>query len=314
MNTFCTIITASHLSFAKALHASLQKQVPGISLQVLVVDGNNFESINNLTLHSIDALARSPYLKSIEKKSSHTNTDNLRWALKPVFIGYLLEKGFTRVIFTDPDIYFVGHFNFLFDQLEKNNVLLTPHWRNPDPVNNEDGFFSIFKDGLYNAGFIGVNEKGGEAMAWWAAVCHYKMDRRPELGIYDDQKYLDVLPLEFPGTEIVRHQGCNLASWNIDTCKREIINGKLMINKIYEPIFIHFTKDTVINILNNNDELLKPFLNDYIQTLKNENIDLVKDLYKLDHSKFNSPLYSIKHKLRLRSRLKRFLFKLAEKL
>ena len=231
-----------------------------------------------------------------------------------MFIGYLLEKGFTKVIFADSDLYFVSNFDFLFDELEKKNVLLTPHWRNTDPVKNEDGLLAILKDGLYNAGFIGANEKAKEAMAWWAGVCHYKTEDRKDLGLFVDQKYLDILPLQFENVQTIQHRGCNLAAWNIDTCKREMIDGELYINKKFEPVFIHFAKDTIVNILNRNDALLKPYLDEYINALKSENFDLLKNLDGLDPVKLNSSMYSIKHKLRLRTRIKRFLFRVAEKL
>ena len=235
----------------------------------------------------------------------------LRFGITGIVIGYVIYFNFSLVwqlLILKMKLGGYGHRQFY------SSVLLTPHWNNINPLEFEDGLFSIMRNGMFNAGFIGAAKNGIPAMKWWAGMCHYKMDRQVELGIYDDQKYLDLLPVEFPGSGILRHQGCNLASWNIDTCKREIINGKLMINKIYEPVFIHFAKDTITNILNRNDELLKPYLDEYIQALQNENFDLLKNLDNLDHAKFNSSLYSIKHKLRLRTRLKRFLFRLAEKL
>ncbi|MBK9568928.1 MAG: hypothetical protein IPO53_02670 [Chitinophagaceae bacterium] len=140
MQTFCTIITASHLPFAKVLHASLQKQVPGTLLQVLVVDENNFSS-ENFTIHTIDSLANSHYFQDIEKRYAHTNPDHFRWALKPVFIGFLLQNGFSKVLFADPDLYFVNNFSFLFEELNRNNILLTPHSPNINPVENEDSLF-----------------------------------------------------------------------------------------------------------------------------------------------------------------------------
>ncbi len=318
MNSFCTIIDSNYIAFANVLYSSITEFDKEIKFNVLVTDAEraNFPAVlnNNIQFYSVSELGDTAYARDIYNKYVATNSDHLRWALKPVFIGYLLENNFDKVIFLDPDIFFIGNYDFILNQLDYSSVLLTPHWNNINPLEFEDGLFSIMRNGMFNAGFIGAAKNGIPAMKWWAGMCHYKMDRQVELGIYDDQKYLDLLPVEFPGSGILRHQGCNLASWNIDTCKREIINGKLMINKIYEPVFIHFAKDTITNILNRNDELLKPYLDEYIQALQNENFDLLKNLDNLDHAKFNSSLYSIKHKLRLRTRLKRFLFRLAEKL
>lgn len=313
MNTFCTIITADYLPFAKVLHASILKNEPGTTLQVLVVEKNDFNSSPNFILHSIDTVLTSPVAKGIYKKYAHTN-QNFRSALKPVFINYLLQNGFDKVIYADGDLYFVNNFDFLFGELDTNNILLTPHWANINPLENEGSFKDVMRGGLYNAGFIGVNKKGSEAINWWAEMCHYKTEENTELGLFYDQKYLDILPVQFDGIKIIKHQGCNLASWNVETCKREIVDGKLLINGKFEPVFIHFAKETIANILNRNDKLLMPYLEKYIQALKKEGFDLVNKYAELDFKKYNSPFYKIKHTLRLRTRLKRFLFKLAEKL
>jgi len=194
------------------------------------------------------------------------------------------------------------------------SVLLTPHWANIDPTENEDSLLAVLKGGLYNAGFVGVNKKGAKAMAWWAGLCHYKTEDLTGLGLFVDQKYLDILPVQFDNVQVIKHRGCNLASWNIDTSKREWLHGKLMINKIDEPVFIHFAKDTIVNIINKNDALLQPYLDEYIAALKEENFELLDKLGDFNPAKYQSAAYTIKYKLQVRTRLKRFFFKLAEKL
>ena len=93
-----------------------------------------------------------------------------------------------------------------------------------------------------------------------------------------------------------------------------MVNNRLLINNKYEPVFIHFTNDTIANIIDRNDPLLKPYLDEYCRSLEEEGYHLFSDKKAIDPAKFNSLLYSAKHKLRLRTRLKRFFFRLAEKL
>jgi hypothetical protein len=87
-----------------------------------------------------------------------------------------------------------------------------------------------------------------------------------------------------------------------------------MINRQFEPIFIHYTRETIVNILNRNDRLLYPYLEEYIQGLKNEGFDLLKHYDELDFSKYNSFYLKLKHKLLIRTRLKKIFFNLARKL
>lgn len=288
--------------------------MPGTQLQVLVIDKTDYTSTEDFIIHLADKIIQSPIAIQLEKKYAHSNPDHFRWALKPVFISYLLQNGFDKVIFADPDIFFVNNFNFLFDKLDSSNILLTPHWANINPLENEGSLFDVLRGGLYNAGFIGANKSGAAAINWWAEMCQYKMEKKKEFGLYDDQKYLDLLPVQFEAVEVIKHQGCNLASWNAETCKREIIDGKLVINQQFDPIFVHFAKATIANIVNRNDKLLYPYLEEYIHLLKKENFDLLRHFSELDFSVYDSGLFQLKHKLRLRTRFKRFLFNLAEKL
>lgn len=314
MTTCCTIITKNYLPLASVLQASLNRYSAGISLHVLVVDNDKTEIKANFKIISKTELAARSFFRDIEKKYAHTNLDIFRWALKPVLIGHLLQQGFEKVIFLDPDLYFTSNFNFTLKLLDNHSILLTPHWADLDIINSEDSVLSVMRNGLFNAGFVAASQKGLPAINWWAGMCHYKMERRQDLGIYDDQKYLDILPVQFDDVHILKHKGYNLASWNIKTCKREMVNGRLLINKQFEPVFIHFAKDTIVNILNRNDELLRPYLDEYIQQLAENGFDLLKSLDNFSPAEYDSSLYKLKHKLRLRTRLKRILFKLAEKL
>ena len=312
MITCCTIITSDYLPLARVLQASLYAHAPQASLKILVTDKDLTASGTEFL--SVAQLSNGPFAREIEQKYAHTNPDIFRWALKPVLTGHLLREGHAKVICLDADLYFTGDYSFLESLLDEYSILLTPHWADLDVINSEDSVLSVLRNGMFNAGFFAAGRSGLPAVEWWAGMCHYKIERRQDLGIYDDQKYLDLLPVQFEGVHILRHTGCNLASWNIHQCRREMINGSLKINGTYDPVFIHFARDTISNILNRNDVLLKPYLDEYVSLLKKEGFDLPALADKKQTGLFHSPAYKIKHAIRLRTRLKRWLFKLAEKL
>ncbi len=259
-------------------------------------------------------LMNAEFFSAIEKKYAASDKDLFRWALKPVLIGYLISNGYSKVIFLDPDVYFVNTPDPIWELLDKYQVLLTPHWPDPDILNNPESTLAVMKGGLYNAGFIAASDKSLQAMRWWAGMCHFKMDNNKDLGLFVDQKYLDLLPVVFENIYILKHRGYNLASWNIQSSKRELVNGRLLINSEFEPVFIHFAKDTIVNILNRNDALLKPYLDEYMKQLAEYGFDLLKNLDIRSANKFDSGFYRLKHAIRMRTRIKRFLFRLAEKL
>ena len=90
-------------------------------------------------------------------------------------MNYLLNNGFTKVIFTDPDLYFTSDHSFLFEELDRYNISLTPHWPAIRLPEDEDSLFSVIRGGLFNAGFIAANTKAITALDWWAEMCHFKM-------------------------------------------------------------------------------------------------------------------------------------------
>lgn len=267
MHTFCTIITQSYLPFAAALKSSLAKFNSEIILNVLIVDGdNNKVYTNNLNVVYLKDILKSSSIGKliVNKYNRPEEVDLLRWSLKPILINHLLEDGYDKVIFTDPDTYYFSDFSFLFEELELNNIILTPHWRGITPGGNENNFNLQFVEGLFNAGFIGVNNQGKTAMHWWAEMCLYKCVKDFTVGHFVDQTYLNLLPVYFDKVKIIKHKGCNIANWNQQQCERT--KKKDMPTRIldkYPIVFIHFTSSTIKGIQLGEDHLLKHNLEEY---------------------------------------------------
>jgi hypothetical protein len=129
--------------------------------------------------------------------------------------------------------------------------------------------------GLYNAGFVAVNKFALSTLEWWANACLYRCEKNAWRGLFDDQKYLDLVPIIEPKTLVLNHQGCNVAEWNREVCKRSINqSGNVLINEKWPVIFIHFNKTTIQCFLNKEDELLKDYFYEYISLLKKHNSNL----------------------------------------
>jgi len=240
--------------------------------------------------------------------------DFFRWAAKPLFLLHLLRKGYDSVIFLDCDIFFFNDYDFLFRELESAGILLTPHWRTPHPLIDEAGFLALFTNGIFNAGFIGASQKGIPALQWWAEACHFKMGEVPALGIHDDQKYLDALPVLFEGVKVIRHRGCNVGAWNARECQRKMINGNLLINGEYPVIFIHFNGVLAKQILRGHDPHLLPYLVKYSAVFEEHGVKLSAFMNELDTHLQAGILKKIKWRVKARVRIKRFFYKLAQSL
>ena len=266
--TYCTIITEDYLHFAETIFSSLRTFNNECQFQVLIVDATKKPS-KNFKIHlktEVQQCLPQEY-KQIKKYELDLKS-SFRWAFKPLFLKYLIEKErIEKVIYLDPDIFFYNSPDFLFDYLEESNVLLTPHWRSKDPFVDKNNFDLIFKGGIYNAGFFGCNKYSIPILDWWLKVCSYKMVKSN--GMYVDQAFLNLMPVYFSEQVIlIQHKGCNVAGWNQVECKRSVKNEKVLINEQYPIIFIHFTPGTIFEINTGNDKLLAPYLKEYEETLR----------------------------------------------
>lgn len=269
MNHFCTISTKSHQHKTLALADSLQRHGECV-LHVLLVDGAVNSEHRGCRFFSLTDLANEQQAQQVVLKYS-SSSDKLRWCLKPVFMNYLLhskELNVERLIYLDNDLFFFSDYGFLFELLRDNNFILTPHYYNNSPGEKQNWFEANYRVGLYNAGFIGANRNSKSGLHWWAECCLYRCEKSAVRGLFDDQKYLDLLPIVEDKVHVLKHKGCNLAGWNKEVCKRSLINGQVIIDNIFPIVFIHFNSMTIREILTGDDSILLPYFREYLVSLK----------------------------------------------
>lgn len=314
MRTFCTIITGNYRPYAITLYRSLLEFNPNEMMHVLICDENKIQpdlEFPNLHFHYVNDIFKE-YKADLLITKYRDDPDALRWSLKPVYIRYLLRNGFGKVIYTDCDIFFFNDYEFLFKELDRYNVLLTPGRTTSNPYVHEEEFLSGYKYGLFNAGFIGASKKSLDALKWWTNCCSYKIETNFEEGLFVDQKFLDALPVLFDNIGIVRHKGCNIAFWNQHECKRILVNGEVLINAEYPIIFIHFTNKYIPELLSGNDPMIYPFYLKYETVFSKSGKDIREFISQAPDYKEPLPLIALKRKLLIRTRIKRWLFKLSQ--
>lgn len=235
----CTISTQSHLFKSYALFDSVMRYST-TELACLVTDSTELPKKNELLFHSINDLNS----EDAQKLKAKYKGDELRWALKTLYVKFLLESGYERVIYVDNDIFFYSSPDALFEKLENADFLLTPHFYKADPTKNQNWLEANFRVGLYNAGFFGANKNAIPILDWWAKCCLYEVRKSYWRGLYDDQKYLDLVPVIFDNVEVLKDRICNFAGWNCDEVtfeqkeNKHLINGNLLV-------FVHFAQLTM---------------------------------------------------------------------
>ena len=143
----------------------------------------------------------------------------LSTALKPFVLDQLLAgAGVRAAVYLDSDVLVLAPFDDARQQLERDDVLLTPHLLQPMP---RDGLWpaeiDFLRCGSFNAGFVGVRkgEASGRFLPWWKERLeeHCFVDWEP--GVFMDQKWMDLAHVLFPGVAPLRHRGYNVAYWNL---------------------------------------------------------------------------------------------------
>lgn len=162
--------------------------------------------------------------------------DSLRWALKPTLLIELLKEH-EQAVYFDCDVYFVGKWGFLLDDLT--GLLLTPHWR---PINTQAKEFAFgLVHGYFNAGFVAAGRSSFSALRWWQEACAYDCTVNLVEGVFTDQRYLDWLALEFADVvRVCKHAGCNVGVWSRERLPRTEHEGQLYVDG-QPAVFAHLT-------------------------------------------------------------------------
>jgi lipopolysaccharide biosynthesis glycosyltransferase len=274
MYHFCTITTADHMYKTMALYDSIRAISADSHLHVLCIDQlQDRPQSDHISLYSTADLKGQNAADTIISAYG-SSRDKLRWCMKPVFLRYLTAQKADKVIYVDNDIYFHGDYSFLFELLDEYDFLLTPHHYPRDPHHDQNWLEANFKVGLYNAGFIGVNKDAAESLDWWADCCAYRCEKNPLRGTFDDQKYLDLIPVMNEKAHVIRHKGCNVAEWNRKVISRSEQNGKVILDRKYPLIFIHYNGTTIRAIIEGAEPCLRPSYELYLKNLRKYKADI----------------------------------------
>jgi len=271
----CTIVSPSHLYKGITTLFSVKEYDNEIILYLIVTDPIKIE-LENITILSLDVLCKNDPQATTIADIYRDRKDAFRWSLKPIVLRHLIsENSGATVIYCDCDMCFFASPTHLYDYCKMGGIVLTPHWLTMDPDENITHFRESFRSGLFNAGCVVANEKGLYALDYWVKACISGCEVDFSKGLFVDQKYLDLMLIYFPETIVCRHTGYNLAAWNIEMRNRFLVENEGATGS-YEVALIHFTFDTMLQILLGKDIILQPHFVKYRKKL-NSAVNLLID-------------------------------------
>ncbi len=237
-----TIVSNNYLHYARTLMQSVAVHQPDCSRFCVVVDGDptaarqhssEFEAILVETLGLPD-----PELFTFRYSILEMNT-----AVKPWGFAALFERGFTEVVYLDPDIRVYHPLTEVFGLLGTNaDVVLTPHLLAPMADDGHPNEMEIRRAGTYNLGFCALAARGEvpSFLDWWCSKLVDQCVVEPTEGIFVDQSWIDLVPGLFARVQVLRHPGYNVAYWNIAQRPLRSFEGRWEVLGV-PLVFFHYS-------------------------------------------------------------------------
>jgi hypothetical protein len=245
MNLAFTIATANYLSQAKALSDSFLKYNPQDQFKIILLDKieNRFD-INYFAPAEIIEVEMLGILELDEMVRKYTVFE-LSNALKPFVADYFLSNEKVNFItYLDSDILVFNNFSYIYNLLKNKSIIISSHSFSSIP---DDGLScndkSFLLHGIYNGGFFAVRNDAPALVfiKWWKQKLKKECLVDYSQGLYVDQKWLNFVPLFFKGVSVTTHLGINVGYWNLHERKVDRIHNSLLINKVDDLIFFHFS-------------------------------------------------------------------------
>ena len=213
-----TICSRNYLPYAKALVASVRRQMPDRQISViLAVEDDDVAKIRDFVGARV-LLARDLGIPTYYDMAMRYDVVEFNTAIKPFGFQWLFNEGADAVAYLDPDLHFHAPLTEVDEAFRAGyQAVITPHICEPLDMEKNPTELKLLRTGVYNLGFgaIANTEDGRRFVDWWAS--NMSVDCRADLdaGLFVDQKFIDLMPSYLPRTKILRHPGYNVAYWNL---------------------------------------------------------------------------------------------------
>lgn len=241
MYLFCTYFDHRYLSRGLALYQSLARHCRTFRLWALCLDELSYQVVSRLRDPNLVPVALEELEKGDEAlQQAKLNRPRLDYYLTctPSLPLFILRRNpeIGMISYLDADLFLFQNPAAIFREIGDGSIAVTEHRYSPDTRSSQTK-----KYGTYNVGWLSFrNDANGLAcLRWWRARCLEWCHHRVEDGGFGDQKYLDEWPARFPGVVVLRHQGVNVAPWNLVGSHVTTRAGKVLVNG--DPLIVfHF--------------------------------------------------------------------------
>ena len=201
---------------ASALFSTCREHQPHADLYLVLVDEHSLliaypEGVRIVEASNIG-------IRDFKQFAFRYDVMELNTAVKPFFFLHLVQLGYERVVYLDPDIALLSPIKSVTHALDAGaDLVLTPHILKPSEGEAQPNDFTFMRAGIYNLGFLAVSACNDviELIKWWCRRLEFYCINDQASGVFVDQKFADFFPSFVENTTIIRSPGVNLAYWNL---------------------------------------------------------------------------------------------------
>jgi hypothetical protein len=237
----CTICSLNYLPYARTLCDSFLRFHPDCKFYVLLVDRlpADFERLSErFEIITVEELG----ITDFPSVAFKYDILELNTNVKPTFLRALLARGIDQLVYLDPDIFVYRALDSVFDALSERSIVLIPHSLSPI---SDDGLSerTFLSSGVFNLGFLAVNKcrETDSFLSWWENRCLNLAFDEQHIGLFVDQKWINLVPCFFDSVKILKNLGCNMAYWNLHERRLSQDGDVWMVNQCTPLEFYHFS-------------------------------------------------------------------------
>lgn len=199
------------LDFIKKLYGSIATYEPNIDFKVILID--KYEHISASSSYSFEILPiENLKIAAFAQLAEKYNWKELKDNCKPFVIEKLLLE-YQQVIYIAPTSVLHQSLSVLKEALAQHNAFLVPQLLNASKYRKENEALNY---GIYHNGLMGFNrsDETSKFLVWWQNHTLMKGFSDPCHGMYMDRLCLELAPVFFKNTVVLKQQGLHIGSWN----------------------------------------------------------------------------------------------------
>jgi len=220
MKVIVTVACANYLAAAMALSRSVKRHLPAHVFVLCLVEREMPIEAIAYPHFDVRVLAKDLAISDFERSIFRYDVVEACTWIKPALLRWIFNSfpQTENLVYLDPDMLAFRDFDEVWQALGEKNAVLTPHVLDDEPsyLGTKTNLLRALRFGTFNLGFLAISRSkaADELLAWWDNKLQWFCFDEPAVGLFVDQKWMDLAPCLFD-VGILKSRAYNVANWNV---------------------------------------------------------------------------------------------------